>query len=60
MTKGSLPVSEYGSGHIIYTGLSLVREFPAGAAGAYKLLATIISIGVDDQPIEPEAGKRKL
>jgi LmbE family N-acetylglucosaminyl deacetylase len=60
MTKGSLLVAEYGAGHIIYTGLSLFRELPAGVSGAYKLLANIISIGVEDQSIENEDGKRKL
>ena len=43
-TNGSLIVAEYGDGHVVYTGLSLFRELPAGAAGAYKLLANMISL----------------
>jgi LmbE family N-acetylglucosaminyl deacetylase len=60
MTNGSLIVAEYGKGHIIYTGLSLFRELPAGVSGAYKLLANMISIGVENEPIEQTDGKRKL
>ena len=59
-TTGSLIVAEYGEGHIIYTGLSLFRELPAGVSGAYKLLANMISIGVENQPIENKDGQRKL
>jgi len=60
MTKGSLIVAEYGKGHIVYTGLSLFRELPAGVSGAYKLLANIISIGVENQPIKNKDGQGKL
>ncbi|WP_405369008.1 PIG-L family deacetylase [Nonlabens sp. Asnod2-A12] len=60
MTTGSLIVAEYGDGHIIYTGLSLFRELPAGVSGAYKLLANMISLGVENQPIENKDGQRKL
>lgn len=52
MTNGSLIVAPYGNGHVIYTGLSLFRELPAGVSGAYKLLANMISIGVDNQPVK--------
>ncbi|MEN8901661.1 MAG: PIG-L family deacetylase [Nonlabens sp.] len=60
MTKGSLIVADYGKGHIIYTGLSLFRELPAGVSGAYRLLANMISIGVKNQPIEQTDGQKKL
>lgn len=60
MTKGSLIVADYGKGHIIYTGLSLFRELPAGVSGAYRLLANMISIGVENEPIEQTDGQRKL
>jgi hypothetical protein len=60
MTNGRLIVAEYGKGHIIYTGLSLFRELPAGVSGAYKLLANIISIGVENQPIENKDGQGKF
>lgn len=52
MTNGSLIVARYGKGHVIYTGLSLFRELPAGVSGAYKLLANMISIGVENQPVK--------
>ncbi|WP_292901399.1 PIG-L family deacetylase [Nonlabens sp.] len=60
MTKGSLIVAEYGKGHIIYTGLSLFRELPAGVSGAYKLLANMISIGVGTPSIKNKDGQTKL
>ena len=59
MTNGSLIVAPYGKGHIIYTGLSLFRELPAGVSGAYKLLANMISIGVEDELIQKNDGQRK-
>lgn len=49
MTTGSLIAASHGKGHVIYTGLSLFRELPAGVSGAYKLLANMISIGVKNQ-----------
>lgn len=44
MNKGSLLVAPYGKGHIIYTGLSLFRELPAGVIGAYRLMANMLNI----------------
>lgn len=44
MTQGSLLVAPYGKGTIIYTGLSLFRELPAGVIGAYRLLANMLNI----------------
>lgn len=44
MTTGSLIVAPYGKGHVIYTGLSLFRELPAGVPGAYRLLANMLNI----------------
>ena len=41
--KGALLVAKYGKGNYIYTGLSFFRELPEGVAGAYRLLANIIS-----------------
>ncbi|GAK94241.1 hypothetical protein JCM19298_1369 [Nonlabens ulvanivorans] len=58
MTNGSLIVARHGNGHIIYTGLSLFRELPAGVSGAYKLLANMISIGVDDQPVKKKSDEK--
>jgi hypothetical protein len=44
MTTGSLIVAPYGKGHVIYTGLSLFRELPAGVPGAYRLLANMLNM----------------
>jgi len=41
---GSLLVANYGEGHFVYTGISFFREIPAGVAGAYRLLANIVSL----------------
>ena len=43
--KGSLLIAKYGKGYYMYTGLSLFRQLPAGVAGAYRLLANMISYG---------------
>lgn len=42
---GAILVANYGKGHYIYTGLSFFRELPEGVAGAFRLLANMISIG---------------
>jgi LmbE family N-acetylglucosaminyl deacetylase len=42
---GALLVAQYGKGHYIYTGLSFFRELPEGVAGAFRLMANMISIG---------------
>ncbi|WP_298154899.1 PIG-L family deacetylase [Flavobacterium sp.] len=42
--NGALLVAHYGKGHYIYTGLSFFRELPEGVAGAYRLMANLISI----------------
>lgn len=41
---GLLLVRPWGKGHLIYTGLSLFRQIPAGHPGAYKLLLNLIQI----------------
>jgi hypothetical protein len=52
LTNGSLIVAEYGNGHVVYTGLSLFRELPAGVSGAYKLLANMISLSKNTSYLE--------
>ena len=42
--KGALLVAKYGKGYYIYTGLSFFRELPEGVAGAFKLMANLISL----------------
>jgi hypothetical protein len=41
---GSLVEGRYGKGRWIYLGLGLWRQLPAGADGAYQLLANLISL----------------
>jgi LmbE family N-acetylglucosaminyl deacetylase len=41
---GALVDAQYGKGHWVYVGLGLWRELPAGVAGAYQLLANLISL----------------
>ena len=43
--RGSLLVSDFGDGKIIYTGLSFFRELPAGVPGAYRLFVNLINYG---------------
>lgn len=40
---GGLIIADYGQGAFMYTGISFFRELPAGVAGAYRLLANLIS-----------------
>lgn len=42
---GSLLVSDYYEGKIVYTGLSFFRELPAGVSGAFRLYSNLISYG---------------
>ena len=42
---GAILVAKYGKGHYIYTGISFFRELPEGVAGAFRLLANMISVG---------------
>lgn len=42
--RGALLVARYGEGLYVYTGLSLFRQLPAGVAGAYRLLANLLSL----------------
>ncbi|WP_366182602.1 PIG-L family deacetylase [Flavobacterium ovatum] len=41
---GALLVAPYGKGYYVYTGLSFFRELPEGVAGAYRLMANLISL----------------
>ena len=42
---GSLVEAKFGKGEWMYVGLGLWRQLPAGAEGAYQLLANLISMG---------------
>ena len=41
--NGAILVANYGKGHYIYTGISFFRELPEGVAGAFRLMANLIS-----------------
>lgn len=41
---GGLLIAPLGKGYVVYTGLSLFRQIPAGVPGAYRLLANLISL----------------
>jgi hypothetical protein len=43
--SGSLVVARVGSGWYVYTGLAFFRQLPEGVAGAYRLLANLVSLG---------------
>ena len=43
--RGALVETRYGEGRWIYVGLGLWRQLPAGTAGAYQLLANLLSLG---------------
>jgi hypothetical protein len=41
--KGAILATKFGKGTYIYTGLSFFRELPEGVAGAFRLMANLIS-----------------
>ena len=43
-STGSLLIAPFGKGNMVYLSLVLFRQLPAGNAGAYKLLANLISL----------------
>ena len=43
--RGGLLHARYGKGHYTYMAYALHRQLPAGVAGAYRLLANLISLG---------------
>lgn len=50
---GSLIISNYGKGKLVYTGLVFFRELPAGVPGAYRLFANLIA-----NPLKQPPGKK--
>jgi LmbE family N-acetylglucosaminyl deacetylase len=43
--RGALVETRHGRGRWLYLGLGLWRQLPAGTAGAYQLLANLLSLG---------------
>ena len=43
--NGGLLVAPYGKGHVVYTGYSWFRQFPAGVPGAIRLFVNLLSLG---------------
>ena len=43
--RGALVEARHGKGRWLYVGLGLWRQLPAGTAGAYKLMANLVSLG---------------
>jgi hypothetical protein len=43
--RGALVEAKLGKGRWIYVGLALWRQLPAGTAGAYQLMANLLSLG---------------
>jgi hypothetical protein len=53
--RGSLLVARYGEGTYIYVSLSLRRQLLAGNAGAYRVLANLVSLPkVNKSPAKPQ------
>lgn len=46
--SGALLVARVGEGWYVYTGLSFFRQLPAGVAGAYRLFANMLALGVEE------------
>jgi LmbE family N-acetylglucosaminyl deacetylase len=43
--EGSLLVARHGQGRYVYVALSFFRQWPQGVAGAYRLMANLVSLG---------------
>jgi hypothetical protein len=43
--RGGLLVAKYGQGTYVYTGIAFFRQLPEGVAGAWRLLANLVSLG---------------
>ena len=50
--RGALLVAQHGKGTWIYTGLALFRQIPEGVPGAYRILANLVSYGVQRRDCE--------
>jgi LmbE family N-acetylglucosaminyl deacetylase len=53
-TRGALLVARYGEGTYINTSLSFRRQLLAGNAGAYRLLANLLSFSKTAKPPKPQ------
>lgn len=42
--RGALLVARLGRGHVVYTGLALFRQLPAGVPGALRLLLNLLAL----------------
>jgi LmbE family N-acetylglucosaminyl deacetylase len=42
--SGGLVIAQIGKGTLVYTGIAFFRQLPAGAPGAYRLMANIIAL----------------
>ena len=51
---GALVEAKVGKGRWIYIGLGLWRQLPAGADGAYQLMANLLSLGSPRMRFAPE------
>jgi len=43
--KGGLLLARYGKGFYVYDAFALYRQVPSGVAGAYRILANLVSLG---------------
>jgi hypothetical protein len=50
--NGSLITAKYGKGNFVYTGLVFFRQLPAGVAGAYRLLANLVALPKNIEPVK--------
>lgn len=54
--QGALLVAEHGQGRVVYVGLSLFRQIPAGVPGAFRLMVNLLNpkpgaaIAADEPP----------
>ncbi len=55
--RGGLLLARYGKGAYIYDAFALYRQLPSGVAGAYRILANLVSLSKNPAFIEQRAAK---
>ncbi len=50
-SNGSLAIAKYGKGNFVYCSLVFFRQLPAGVPGAFRLMANLIALPKNDNPM---------
>lgn len=56
--NGGQLIAKYGKGNYVFTGYAWFRQFPVGVPGAYRLFANLVSLSMNKQPENKQAGEK--